>query len=235
MNPPSIEMHYFAGIRSRGDFPQIVGAIRGITVEFKAVTNWMKEKANAPKGTLPWGKDESNGKILTSSTELVNYMANMDAPTQVLVTDDLQQELMRESNDDPIGLVSPILNLSSMEGENTVQFKLPMGEETFLKSLDDFLLKWSAEYNKAGTTFLSNEDVPGVGEIFLFHVLDVCLMKYPEHVKKHANLMAFFKAYIAVPGIRKFLDGRDKRGSIGRPGSLGRSTGVEPSMDLHKL
>jgi len=234
MSPHTIEMHYWPQVRSRGDFPQVIGAIRGITVDFKTA-GWTDYKVGAPEGTLPWGLDVTTGKILPNSTDMVNHMATMEASMPAMVTDDLQQELMVESNDCPIGYVSPMLNLPSTGGEDTVFYQVPIGEEAWLKLLDTFLAKWSAEYTKAGTTFLSKQSVPGVGEVYFFHVLDVCLMKYPEHVKKHANLLAFFGAYIAVPGIRKFLDTRDKRGNFGMPGSFGRTAGFEPSMEFEKL
>jgi len=73
-----------------------------------------------------------------------------------LVTDDLQQELMVESND------CPVLNLTSTDGEDTVFYQISISEEAWLKLLDTIPAKWCAEYTKAGTTFVSIQSVTDI-------------------------------------------------------------------------
>jgi len=231
-----MEVIYFSGIRSRGDIVRLVAAIREIPLDYKHPADWAAEKASAPEGTLPYGKDLRTGTVYPNSADLCSHLAQMEHNNMpVVVNDELQQILYTACNEGQISDINRMFNLTMKDNDKYVPYKVESGDEKFAAALGAFFQHWSDEYTKAGTVFLSKQDQPGVGEVMLFHIIDLSLVTFPEVVKKYPRILSFFKSFISIPSIKSFLQSRDRRGSVGRIGSLGRTQGLEPALDFAQI
>lgn len=206
------QMTYFAGLRSRGEVPQLIAKYEGIKMDAELIDfeTWGARKSeNTP--CMPYITNP-DGSIMLETEVICKHLATLGGK---FVVDAKQAELCHIANSPPIQLADPLYNLPPGNIPPTVP---PLDEwvEATALVLKDLVVKLGDGPFFAG-------EVPGYGEAFVWHNLDNCFAVAKTELtaaigaEDMAKLENFYAKFAALDGIKDYLAERPK--VWGMPGS----------------
>lgn len=202
---------YFAGLRSRGEAPQIIAKMSGLTMEPELIgfDEWGKRKSEK----IPYMPyiTKSDGSIMLEVCDICKYLAETGGK---LVVDAAQDELCTLFNSAPMQLADPMYNLPGGGPCPPLDVWVPSVAP---------ILKDTAE--KLGDKAFFAGDKPGYADAYVFCVLLNTLEGAKAEVTASvgaevvAKLEAYCTRFAALDGVKEYLAGRPK--VWGMPGSKG--------------
>merc|ERR1711907_116398 len=216
-----LTIHYFDGLRSRGEVVRMTAAYGGIQYTDKLLSPAQWKEFKEAQGKLdPPGIQhlpyitKPDGKTMVETCVIMKYFAELG---KKFVVDEANAKLAERSNSDAFMIVDPFLNLDEATRK---AFGIEATKEDALKMIAE---GWKTLASELGDKKFFSGDKPGYGEVFVFHNIDNGLtlaekdlngLCGEEVVKK---LKAFHKTFSELDGIKQYLESRPKE--FGMPGS----------------
>merc|ERR1712093_744605 len=222
--PPNAgTLHYFAGLRSRGEVVRMTAKYGGVeyTMHDLTMEEWgpfkEAEGKKDPKGiqSLPY-VTKPDGSDMAETCEVMKYLATLGGK---FVVDEANDKLAARANEPPFMLADPFLNLPEATRK---AFGIEITKEDALKAIAE---GWKTLATELGDKNFFSGEKPGYGEVFVFHNIDngltIADKELSEAIGEDAakKLKAFHKRFSELPGIKEYLAGRPK--VCGVPGSVG--------------
>jgi len=221
-----LTIHYFQGLRSRGEMCRMVAAHGDVQYESHELSfeEWGKFKEEQgklePKGiqTLPY-ITKSDGTNMAETCDIMKYLAELGGK---FVIDDATYKLAERANAPPFCMVDPFLNLPEEARKN-------FGIDTPVEDMKKIIAEnWKTLADELGDKNFFAGEKPGYGEVYVFHNIDNGLSWADKELSELCGeevitkLKAFHKRMSELPGIKEYLATRPKfcgmPGSVGNPG-----------------
>ncbi len=204
-------------LRARAESIRMIARYREIDVvdEFISFDKWSDVKPTMPKGQVPVLRLE-DGTLMPESVDIAAYLATLPTGTRQLVVDDTQRELYALSQSRPLGMVNPLLNWFTIEQAS------PRLADATADCLE-VLRQCDARLVAGAGPFLTGSDRPGVGDLGIFHCVNVLEVLAPTALADFSPAFSVWKNAVAsLPGVREYLSERPKcgTGAIGRDGTF---------------
>jgi len=170
-----------------------------------------------PKGiqSLPY-VTKPDGEVMAETADVMKYLADLGGK---FVVDEANAKLIERSNDMPLMLVDPMLNMPQPAWEG---LGITMSKEEMLAGVSE---AWKTLATELGDNNFYSGETPGYGEVFVFHNIDNGLTVAEKELTELCGedtvtkLKAFHTRFSELPGIKEYLAGRPK--VCGMPGSAG--------------
>lgn len=235
METPKLTIHYFAGLRSRGETVRMVAAHGNVAydLDLMSMEDWGKFKEEQgkmePKGMqhLPF-VTKPDGTNMGETCDIMKYLAELGGK---FVVDDATYKLAEKCNSPPLCMVDPFLNLPE-----------PMRKAFGIEASVEDIQKGAAEGLKGLADELGDKDFfagekPGFGEVYAFHNIDNSLswnegcpgLSDLVGEEAMAKLKAFHARFSELDGIKEYLAARPA--TCGVPGSVGNPAEEAPAEE----
>ena len=204
---------YFAGLRSRGEAPQMIAKIGGLKMEVELIDfpTWGSRKSDSIP-YMPYITKE-DGSIMLEVVDICKHLAVLGGK---LVVDDDQYALATKFNSAPMQLADPMANIPGAPGATG---PCPALDE-WVPSVAPILTEAAT---KLGDKPFFAGDKPGFADVYVFCILMNTLDGAKAEVTAAcgADVVAKFEKFIAtmseLDGIKQYLAERPK--VFGLPGS----------------
>jgi len=212
--PVAGKLTYFAGIKSRGEPPQLVAGFSGVNLEVELIdfAEWGKRKS-ATIPSLPY-ITKPDGTILLETIDICKYIAELGGK---FVVDSKQAELQKKANSAPIASADPQSNMP----DGGISLGVPPYDEWLPTAIG--VLKEYVAMLGDGPFFAGA--APGYGEAHVWHNLDMVFFLAKADIATAvgeadmAKLQAFYDKFAALGGIKEYIGARPKVWGV--PGSKG--------------